>query len=212
MKRRNTNWCRPKRILRQAELEARRNPLLAAITARQNTLGRGSCSRQAAPVGARHSQSPGQRNSRHRDSGSGAEQSQSAGRNCAAQHRIHDAESASRRIRQHPAEYGLRIFHGRDEFAQPSGRRYGPARNGRGADSGSIQLGSQRANRRAGSRTFGGGTESRHHRNRRSRKQIRRAHQRHRRHRRTALEPPLRLQDFHRQPIRRTAARHDARE
>ena len=55
-----------------AELEARRNPMLAAIVARENTTGAGSRQEPPAPARARRGQPAGHCGGRHRHPGSGA--------------------------------------------------------------------------------------------------------------------------------------------
>ena len=77
-----------------AELDVRKNPLLAAITARQNTLALEAAQDHLAQLEHNLGQSQGQQRRGHRDSGGGARQGGIAGKDRAAEHRCDDAARA----------------------------------------------------------------------------------------------------------------------
>ena len=181
--------------VRTAELEARRNPILADIVARENTLAleaakdhlrqleHDAANRQATSAAAVAIQEAARNKAKV--------QAETARQNI--ENMVLKAKAA--RLCQRHAEHQLQLLHVRHAVPRLAGGRHGKRRHGGGADSRFEELGSDRQHRRTGPRPFIGGAEGSGGHRGAAGQVFQRDRQGNRRHRGRILESPFRLQN-----------------
>ena len=133
--------------VKQAQIECRRNPLIAAIAAKQNDLAlEAAVNRQRQTRPGLHQQKDHLRR-RHRHPEGPGKQGQSHGRYRPQEYRQHDSQGQNRRLCQRPGQHQPEHdVLGHAASPLPT-RRHCPRRHGRRPDPRPQQLGSQRQRR-----------------------------------------------------------------
>ena len=139
--------------IRVAEFDVRKNPILPAITAKQNDLASAGVARIGRAVANGSGQSRRHQQGRHCGAESGGRRRRRLKWLRREEYRRFGGEGEACWLRGHPPESIRQLLFRRNDASRLPGGRYRSRRDGRGGNSRSEELGSGRHVRRVGSRT-----------------------------------------------------------